>query len=49
LQKRLAFAEMTDHEFLDVTRRRQRSTFSDGTTVMVDFTAKTYEIKHPAK
>jgi hypothetical protein len=49
LQKRLAFAEMTNHEFLDDTRRRQRSTFSDGTTVTVDFAAKTHEIKYPEK
>ena len=49
LQKRLAFAEMTNHEFLDATRRQQRSTFSDGTTVTVDFAAKSYEIKHTEK
>jgi len=49
LQKRLAFAEMTNHEFLDTTRRQQRSTYSDGTTVTVDFNAKSYEIKYPEK
>ena len=49
LQKRLAFAEMTNHEFLDSARRQQRSTFSDGTTVTVDFAAKTHEIKYAEK
>ena len=28
---------MTKHEFLDDKYRRERTTFSDGTTVMVDW------------
>ena len=36
---------MTKHEFLDASRQRERTTFSDGTTVTVDWTAYTVEIK----
>ena len=43
LAARCGVLEMTNHEFLD-GRRRQRTTFSDGTTVTVDFDAKTHEI-----
>jgi len=43
LARRCAFSEMVHHEFLD-SWRRQRTTFSDGTAVTVDFDAKTYEI-----
>jgi hypothetical protein len=45
LQKRLALLEMTQHEFLDATHRRERTTFADGTTVTVDWDANTYTIK----
>lgn len=48
LAQRCAFAEMENHEFLDGNWRKQRSTFSDGTRVSVDFAAKTYEIEAPA-
>lgn len=44
LNKRCALFEMVNHEFLEQSFRKQRSTFSDGTTVTVDFDAKTYTI-----
>jgi hypothetical protein len=44
LAERCAFSEMTQHEFLDDTFRKQRTTFADGTQIEVDFDAKTYEI-----
>src|SRR5438445_3301782 len=37
LNERLAQVEMTKHEFLDAARRRERTTFADGTTVTVDW------------
>jgi hypothetical protein len=37
LHKRVALLEMTNHEFLDKNFRRERTTFSDGTTVTVDW------------
>jgi hypothetical protein len=45
LQKRVALLEMTNHEFLNEKRTRERTTFSDGTTVTVDFETKAVEIK----
>jgi hypothetical protein len=45
LNKRVGLLEMTKHEFLDADRHRERSTFTDGTTVTVDWTARTFEIK----
>lgn len=45
LHKRVALLEMTNHEFLDANHRKERTTFSDGTTVTIDRDAKTYEIK----
>jgi Family of unknown function (DUF5696) len=45
LEQRLAFVEMTSHEFLDTNHRRERSTYADGTTVTVDWDANTYTIK----
>ena len=36
---------MTKHEFLDAKFRKERTTFSDGTTVTVDWDANTCEIK----
>jgi hypothetical protein len=44
LHKRVALAEMTKHEFLDNKFRRERTTFSDGTTVTVDWDAKSVKI-----
>jgi hypothetical protein len=45
LHARVALLEMTRHEFLDDTHRRERTTFADGTTVTVDWDAGTYTIK----
>jgi hypothetical protein len=41
LHKRTALVEMTNHEFLDPGRKKERSTFADGTTVTVDWDANT--------
>ncbi|HEV8145815.1 MAG TPA: DUF5696 domain-containing protein, partial [Bryobacteraceae bacterium] len=45
LHRRVGLLEMTNHEFLDANRRRERTTFSDGTTVTVDWDTKVVEIK----
>ena len=45
LHARVGLLEMTNHEFLDKTRSKERTTFADGTTVTVDWDAKTVEIK----
>jgi hypothetical protein len=37
LHERVALLEMTKHEFLDARRRKERTTFGDGTTVTVDW------------
>ena len=39
--------EMTRHEFLDPSRRRQRTTFADGTRVTVDFDRDTWDVEPP--
>jgi hypothetical protein len=44
LHQRTALSEMTNHEFLDDTHRRQRTTFADGTTVTIDLDKDTFEI-----
>ena len=44
LQKRVACEKMVSHEFLNETRTRQRTVFSDGTAVTVDFETGEYEI-----
>ena len=44
LHKRVGLLEMTNHEFLDAARTKERTTFSDGTTVTVDWTNKTVAI-----
>jgi hypothetical protein len=44
LHERLALTEMTKHEFLDAKFRKERTTFSDGTTVTVDWDTQTVEI-----
>lgn len=49
LHKRVALLEMTNHEFLDKKNRKERTTFADGTTVTVDWDAKTFEIKPELK
>jgi hypothetical protein len=45
LHARVGLIEMTNHEFLDADRRRERTTFADGTTVTIDWNAKTAVIK----
>ncbi len=44
LHKRVALLAMTNHEFLDADRTRERTTFADGTTVTVDWKTKTAEV-----
>lgn len=44
LHRRVALLEMTNHEFLESKFRRERTTFSDGTTVTVDWDANTVTI-----
>ena len=44
--EKLALCEMVKHEFLSSDYRRQRTTFSDGTTVEVDFDKNEYIIKN---
>lgn len=45
ISKRLAKCRMIKHEFLSYDCRKQRTTFSDGTQIEVDFDANTYSIK----
>ncbi len=49
LAKHCQFLELVNHEFLDDTYRKQKATYSDGTTIIVDFDKKTYEIRYPDK
>jgi hypothetical protein len=44
LHERVALLELTKHEFLDDTHRKERTTFADGTTVTVDWDAKSVKI-----
>jgi hypothetical protein len=44
---RLNTLEMTDHRFLDASRRVQMTTFGDGTRITVDFAKKTYAVTSP--
>ncbi len=46
LSKRCATQEMVNHEFLDASHRKQRTTFTDGTRVTVDFDTKEYKIEY---
>ena len=45
LHNRLAFVQMTKHEFLDPEYHKEQTTFADGTTVTVDWNEKTVQIK----
>ncbi len=45
LHKRVALLEMTKHEFLDGNYRKERTTFSDGTTVTVDWDTSAFKIE----
>ena len=47
LNKRVGLLEMTNHEFLDANRRQERTTFSDGITVTVDWDKSTAQIEPP--
>jgi hypothetical protein len=49
LHQRVGLLEMVKHEFLDEGRRKERTSFADGTTVTVDWDAKTVEIKPDLK
>jgi hypothetical protein len=49
LHQRLALVEMTDHRFLDDTRRRQQTSFADGTTVTIDLDKDSFEISPALK
>ena len=40
LHERVGMLQMTNHEFLDAARTKERTTFADGTTVTVDWTTK---------
>ena len=47
LHKRLCHAQMVRHELLDGETDRQRTLFSDGTQVTVNFTTGAYDIQPP--
>ena len=47
LHRRVVTLEMTSHEFVEGDWHRQRTTFSDGTTVEVDLDNSTYSITYP--
>ncbi len=44
LNARVGLLEMTKHEFLEGSLRRQRFTYADGTTVTIDLDAGTYAV-----
>jgi len=44
LHERVGRLEMSDHAFLDLSFRRQRTTFADGTMVTIDLEAGTFDI-----
>ncbi|HUU18545.1 MAG TPA: DUF5696 domain-containing protein [Sedimentisphaerales bacterium] len=44
LHERVGLLEMTSHEFLDESFRKQRTTFADGTKVIIDLDSDTFEI-----
>lgn len=44
LNERVGLLEMTNHEFLDESCRKQRTTFADGTKVTIDLDSDTFEI-----
>lgn len=44
LHRRVATLEMTNHEFLNADRTRERTTFSDGTTVTVDWNTSAVDV-----
>jgi len=44
LHERVGLLEMTNHEFLDKSFRKQQTTFADGTKVTIDLERDTFEI-----
>ena len=44
LSQRCAHSELVNHEFVDGSYRKQRTTYSDGTVVTVDFDAKSCSV-----
>jgi len=44
LHKKVGLLEMTNHEFLDASHRKQRTTYADGTRVTVDFDSGKFSI-----
>ena len=44
LHERVGLLEMTRHEFLDESHRKQRTSFADGTTVTIDLDDETFKI-----
>jgi hypothetical protein len=44
LHKRTGLSEMINHEFLDESYRKQRTTFADGTKITIDLDSDTFEI-----
>ena len=49
LHKRVGMLEMTKHEFLDARYRKECTTYSDGTTVTVDWDTSNYTISPKLK
>jgi len=47
LHARIGQARMVNHEFLDSSYRRQRTSYDDGTTVTIDLDAGHFEISPP--
>ena len=45
LQEKVMYSEMVSHEFLDGGYTKQRTWFSNGVTVTVDFTSGEYTIE----
>jgi hypothetical protein len=44
LNKRVGLLQMTDHVFLDSDRKKEKTTFADGTTIVVDWVKNTFSI-----
>jgi len=44
LHKRVGLLEMTHHEFLDESHRKQQTSFEDGTTVKIDLDDETFTV-----
>lgn len=49
LHRRVALLPMTNHEFLDDSRQRQRTTFADGTQVTIDLESDRWEVSPPVE